>query len=280
MSQLREPKYAHEPVEHSGTLLETDDDVRQALLANVRPSAPKIEMRPAEAFRPTARPPLALLTVFDDGESDGEVIRMRAPRFIIGRTHGDLRIPFDNRISSRHVEITHQLVGESQRWVVTDLQSRHGLFVRVSRALLSDKSEILVGTGRYRFDAAPVSDPRATKHFAIQADSNDTHGISEGVGAFFRPPALTEILGRDIGNRVLLVKSEYWIGSDPDCSVCRADDLYCEPHHARIHSDDGGQWFADHNKARNGLWLRMTQVKVESSIQFQIGEQRFRLKIL
>lgn len=264
---------------HTGTLLETDDDVRQALLVNVRPSAPKIEAKPAEPFRPTARPPLALLTVFDDCESDGEVIRIRAPRFIIGRTHGDLKIPFDNRISSRHVEITHQLVGGSQRWIVTDLQSRHGLFVRVSRALLADKAEILVGMGRYRFDAAPDNDPLATKHFAIQPDSNDTRGLSEGVGAF-RPPALTEILGRDIGNRVLLVKAEYWIGSDPSCLVCRADDPYCEPRHARVYCDDSAQWFADHNKARNGLWLRMAQVKVESSIQFQIGEQRFRMKIL
>jgi pSer/pThr/pTyr-binding forkhead associated (FHA) protein len=279
MSQSKVHKYANTPVEHSGTLLETDEDVRQALLANLKAAAPKVDERPAEPFRPTARPPLALLTVYDDGEAEGEVIRIRAPRFIIGRTHGDLRIPFDNRISSRHVEITHQLVGGAHRWVVTDLQSRHGLFVRVSRALLTDKAEILVGRGRYRLDAPSGDQPDATKNFGDRPDSNDTHGLSEGAGAF-RPPALTEVLGKDIGNRVLLVKREYWIGSNAVCEVCRSDDPFCEPRHARVYCDNKGQWFADHNKSRNGLWLRMSQVRAEATIQFQIGEQRFRLKVL
>jgi len=277
MSRPKEHEYANTPVEHAGTLLETDEEIRQAL-ANLKGTAPKIDARPAEPFRPTARPPLALLTAYDDGETDGEVIRLRVPRFIIGRTHGDLRIPFDNRISSRHVEITHQVVAGSHRWVVTDLQSRHGLFVRVSRALLADKAEILVGRGRYRFDAG-LDQPDATRDFGVPADSSETHGLSEGVGGF-RPPALTEVLGKDIGNRILLVKPEYWIGSETSCAVCRADDPFCEPRHARVYCDNRGQWFADHTKSHNGLWLRMPQVKVETSIQFQIGEQRFRLKVL
>ena len=31
--------------------------------------------------------------------------------------------------------------------------------------------------------------------------------------------------------------------------------------------------------ALNGLWLRMPQITVESVAQFQIGEQRFQLKV-
>ena len=100
---------------------------------------------------------MAVLTVFDDGKTDGEMIRIRDHRFIIGRTEGDLCIPLDGRMSARHVEITHQLVGGLHRWVVTDLQSTHGMFVRVSRTVLADKAEFLVGNGRYRFDA-PVTD--------------------------------------------------------------------------------------------------------------------------
>ena len=99
------------------------------------------------------RPPVAVLTIFDDGKTDGELIRIRDHRFIIGRTEGDLCIPLDGRISSRHLEITHQIVGGLHRWVVTDLQSTHGMFVRVSRTALADKAEFLVGNGRYRFDA-------------------------------------------------------------------------------------------------------------------------------
>ena len=37
---------------------------------------------------------------------------------------------------------------------------------------------------------------------------------------------------------------------------------------------------AEHNKTQNGLWLRMAQIVAESMIQFQIGEQRFQLKVM
>ena len=40
-----------------------------------------------------------------------------------------------------------------------------------------------------------------------------------------------------------------------------------------------GHWHAEHNKTQNGLWLRMSQIVAESMIQFQLGEQRFRLKV-
>ena len=96
---------------------------------------------------------MAVLTIFDDGKTDGELIRIRDHRFIIGRTEGDLCIPLDGRISIRHLEITHEIVGGLHRWVVTDLQSTHGMFVRVSRTALADKAEFLAGNGRYRFDA-------------------------------------------------------------------------------------------------------------------------------
>ena len=94
-----------------------------------------------------------LLTVFDDGKSEGEVVRIRAERFVIGRSEGDLRIAHDELISARHVEITRLRVGEAYRWVITDLQTTNGLFVRVSRTVLADKAEFLVGRGRYRLEA-------------------------------------------------------------------------------------------------------------------------------
>jgi hypothetical protein len=280
MSQPQKPSQPNLSVEHSGTLLETDGDIRQALLAGIKGSPPPAGERPAVPYRPTSRPPIALLTVCDDGDADGEILRIRCPRFVIGRTHGDLKIPFDKRISSRHVEITQQLVDGAHRWVVTDLQSRHGLFVRVSRALLADKSEILVGKGRYRFDAAHEGAGESAGDRPIEPNSNATYGISEAAAAF-RPAAITEILGQEeIGNRIVLVKPEYWIGTDSICHISRADDPFCEPRHARIYRNQNGKWYADHNKSRNGLWMRVPQVKVETTIQFQIGEQRFRLKML
>jgi hypothetical protein len=293
---IRHPA-GQQPIERSGTVLETDDDIRQAVLSGHKgqqpgaavtvgpppPSpaaqAPAPSARGAIPFRPTARPPVAILTVFDDGKTDGEMIRIRDHRFVIGRSEGDLVIPVDGRISVRHVEITHQVVGGLHRWVVTDLQSTHGLFVRVSRTVLADKSEFLVGNGRYRFDAAHVDAGETIDEIPHEGRFGETHGWSEGQGPM-RPPAVTELLGKDIGNRVLLVKNEYWIGSDPSCSICRPDDPFCERRHVRLYRGGSrGGWHAEHPKTQNGLWMRMPQVTVESTAQFQIGEQRFQLKV-
>src|SRR5262249_32462607 len=152
--------------ERAGTVLWTEEDIRQAMLTGTRgqpqtiPTDPRAQSptppgpgRAVSPFRPTLRPPIPVLTVCDDGKADGEVIRIRDGRFVIGRTEGDFCIPLDGRISARHVEITHQLVGGLHRWVLTDLRSTHGMFVRVSRTALADKAEFLVGGGRYRFDA-------------------------------------------------------------------------------------------------------------------------------
>jgi FHA domain len=287
-----------QPVERSGTLIETDDDIRQAFLSGPKglqpgspigtnapapmPPAPEPQSRAARSavpYRPTVRPPVAILTVFDDGRTDGELIRIRDHRFIIGRTEGDLCLPLDGRISAKHLEITHQVVGGLHRWVVTDLQSTHGLFVRVSKTALADKAEFLVGNGRYRFDA-PVADAGPTlDHEPNQGGFSGTVGWNDGASTI-RPPAVTELIGSEIGNRMLLIKHEYWIGSDPSCPICRPDDPFCEPRHVRLYRGGSrGGWHAEHNKTQNGLWMRMPQIAVESTARFQIGEQQFQLRV-
>src|SRR5436190_8994371 len=90
--------------EPAGTLLETDDDIRKALVPNKPAPTPAATEQapssqpPASIYRPTVRAPVAILTVFDDGKSDGEVIRIRGERFVIGRSEGDLLLPHDGRI--------------------------------------------------------------------------------------------------------------------------------------------------------------------------------------
>jgi hypothetical protein len=129
------PGQPSDPPERSGTVLETDDDIRQALLSGLKgqrqnvPVEPKPSPgagRPASPYRPTVRPPVPILTVFDDGKIDDEVIRLRGPKFTIGRTERDLRFPMDGRMSSRHVEITHQVVGGLHRWVSPTSRARTG----------------------------------------------------------------------------------------------------------------------------------------------------------
>ena len=90
---------------------------------------------------------------------------------------------------------------------------------------------------------------------------------------------MTELLGNEIGNRMLLVKPEYWIGSDPTCAICRPDDPFCEPRHVRLFRGSNGGWHAEHNRTFNGLWIRMAQIVVDATVRFQIGEQRFQIKV-
>ena len=303
MSQPPRPGQPNPNVDRSGTLIETEEEVRQALLSGLKgqppipaavpavppppvppampaaaPQPQAVAARTASVYRPTARPPIPMLIVFDDGRMEGEVIRIREPRFVIGRTEGDLRFPLDGRMSGRHVEITHQFVGGLHRWVVTDLQSTHGMFVRVSKTVLADKAEILVGNGRYRFDA-PQADAGATAEFGPDDPNRGSTRGWDDAPSPFRAPALTELLGNEIGNRILLVKNEYWIGSDPSCPIGRPDDPFCEVRHVRLYRKPQGGWYAEHYRTLNGLWLRMSQITVDAMVHFQIGEQRFQIKL-
>jgi pSer/pThr/pTyr-binding forkhead associated (FHA) protein len=218
-----------------------------------------------EPFRPTGRPPVAVLTVCDDGKESGEKVRIRAARFVIGRTDGDLVLGHDELISSSHLEITRRFLGGVYRWAITDLQSTNGFFVRISRGVLSHESEILVGGGRYRFLSAvedsAVGNPEPGRPFPL------------------RHPTLVELVGGRPRGEVPLVGLEYWIGRDPGCLIGRPDDPFAEPRHARLFRDDRGQWCFQNNDARNGVWLRRAKWDVKSHCRFQIGEQRFRLDV-
>jgi hypothetical protein len=283
--------------DHTTTCLESDDEVLNALRANLavgaglpEPAADRDEAlaskergrkspsRPwvVRPFKPSSRPPLALLTVFDDGKPEGEVVRLRDGRFVIGRSEGDLIIPHDGMMSSRHVEITRQSVGGQHRWTITDLDSTNGLFFRVLRTVLVDGSEIMLGQGRYRF-LAPVK-PGAGN--AEPADASAKHATRPW-GDSDAPvvPTLAEMVGSGLGARFPLTRSEVWLGADPACDICRLKDPCCDAKHARLHRDVKHGWIIENNRSFNGLWFRLPQLVADSSVQFQIGEQRFKLQI-
>jgi hypothetical protein len=152
------------------------------------------------------------------------------------------------------------------------------MFVRVSKTVLADKAEILVGNGRYRFDA-PQTGTATTAEFGPDDPARGSTRGWDDAPSPFRPPALTELIGNEIGNRTLLTRNEYWIGSDPTCPIGRPDDPFCEPRHVRLYRKPQGAWHAEHNRTLNGLWLRMSQITVDAVVHFQIGEQRFQIKL-
>ena len=206
------------------------------------------------AFRPMLRPPVPRLCVCDDGKNDGEVIRIRDRSFVIGRTEGQLTIPADQLISARHAEIALETDANGETvWVVRDLASSHGTFFRARKTPLENGSELLIGSGKYRF--------------VLAGDSPDAR------------PSLVELFPGGASREMTIEGDEFWIGRDPACEEVRADDPFTEGRHAKIHRDSRGVWVAINNNSANGLWVRLARLEIRGESRFQMGEQRFQLTV-
>src|SRR5437588_5592043 len=116
---LSPDKSAEPPLD--GTRLESDDEIRQVIQARRARLAAQTQQQPlaaqskapaaavatveAQAERPVQRPPIALLCILDDGKADGEWVRLRADATVIGRSEGDVRLPHDGLVSTRHAQV-------------------------------------------------------------------------------------------------------------------------------------------------------------------------------
>jgi pSer/pThr/pTyr-binding forkhead associated (FHA) protein len=274
------------------TVLESVEDLR----AQIRKSATVVEPRPVEArgsaaptvgqpgdtlaFRPTLRPPLALLTVLDDGSDTGEVLRIRGGSFVIGRVDGDLVIPHDSGISGRHAEICRRLENGAYRWYLKDLQSTNGTFVRASSMILGHQQEFLVGSRRFRFQApAPPTDPNAASDQSVNA-TRKWQTLSSGEIAAALHPTLIEITPGAAERSFSLAQQEQWLGRDPAQCTIFVDDPMIDRKHARIYRDGNNRWIAVNVQSVNGLWARIHEVGLGRGGLFQCGEQQFLIKVL
>jgi hypothetical protein len=274
------------PVEE--TRLESDEDIRQALLArrakkgppgapSKAPPAARAEIEP-QAERPVLCPPTALLCLLDDGQSDGEWVRLHGDVTIVGRTEGIIRIPHDGLVSGRHAEICRQRGPNGYRWVLADLQSTNGTFVRIRNTVLHNENEVIIGSGRYRFEAgmsvaaAGAPPPVAPQTTQPWADAAPVRSLV---------PSLVEMSPAGPLNRFTLTLPEYWIGRDSKtCPIARPDDVLVNARHARLYRDPKGQWHIENNDSLNGLWLRICEPTVlAGACQFRMGEQQFIFRV-
>lgn len=249
----------------------------------------------ARVYKPMSRPPMAILTAFDDGSDDGETVRIRAERFVIGRTEGDLKIPHDSRISARHAELVRQLQDDGRwMWTLRDLDSTNGTFARVATAILKDGQEFLVGRTRYQFTAGidpsaaaanselaggATPNPSRDEATAPSKSARTTMPLSSDAGKMLLP-SLAEFMPAGLGARVPLFRDEHWLGADRTyCEIVPTDDDFVSPRHARLSRDSKGRWHIANNKSINGVWLRIDEIELQNSCYFQIGEQRFSFKV-
>jgi pSer/pThr/pTyr-binding forkhead associated (FHA) protein len=237
--------------------------------------------RTAIQFRPAKRPPILVLCVLDDGRTrHGEEIRIRADSFVIGRADADLNIPHDAGISNRHAQIARIAENGRHGFVLRDLGSKTGTFLRVSKTTLQDGQELMLGRRRYKFVCPPA--PQSPSNSAGPAVLQAIHDRASPESSEPResPATLVELSSHGDGLRYVLKPGKNLIGTDTkQCSIIIADDLCVSPVHARFRISSRQAWVIENMKSANGVWIRVNEIELENHCEFQLGEQRFYVEI-
>ncbi len=270
----------------SGTVLESAEEVRQAIQDAQRSLQSAIERpRPAggeaqessstQPFRPRNRPPMAVLCVRFDEEDEGQQIAVFASPFVIGRVEGNLVIDNDTEISGRHAELIRVFDNGRHFWQLHDLKSTNGTFVRAAVALLKDQQEVLLGGRRYRFEIETADDAtdrtRSPSTRKVQQAPSRTEQRALA--------SLVEVGETGSEKRFAITSTEHWIGRDSRLSSIVLDDPMVSPRHARLYRDKQNRWLLSNAKSLNGIWLRINRIDLGSTAQFQLGEQRFSIRM-
>ncbi|MGL4463211.1 MAG: FHA domain-containing protein [Planctomycetia bacterium] len=227
----------------------------------------------AVAFRPRLRPPTAVLIVLDDGRTTGEMVRLRRASTIIGRVEGDIVIPHDDSMSSRHVEILREHQNGRWIWTVKDLGSTNGTFLRAPKRRVAVGDFVLIAG--IRFEAR---DPAATRAGGtVQWDRRPAPSEPAPTAG---PPGLKFVrldpLDADESFTVVRPGS---LGRNPAADYV-VDDSVVDPLHARFVVDSAGSWILEDADSKNGVWFKVPTVSTEKGLDFQLGEQRFQLRVL
>jgi|GEM_PF-92438 len=225
-------------------------------------------------YRPTIRPPVPVLTILDDGSLEiGEDIRIRSPSVSIGRSGGDVVLQLDATISGQHAEI-RRIDGESgPQWVLTDLKSINGTFVRVSSADIVESTIFIMGSRRYRLEGLPPpSDEEGD-----DTSSNTNEALSgPAIGSH---PVLVDLNKRSNGIRHVLRTSSVTIGNASGACDIVIDDPLLAPYHATICRNNEGEWQVFASQSCNGVWVNIDSIMLAPLCYFQCGEQQFRFAI-
>jgi pSer/pThr/pTyr-binding forkhead associated (FHA) protein len=225
-----------------------------------------------EAFRPRLRPSVPRVTILDDGEvTQGETVRVRDAITLIGRSEGSLRVPHDPLISSRHAELVREGAKAPYRWMLRDLGSSNGTFVRCGKTVLGPDRLILLGSHRLRFQP-PAADPKLTEGELRTVPVDLRTMLSAGC------PTLVETTGsRHL--TISLTKPLLTVGR-PGCgNDIELGDPLIAPRHAEIVLDRSGDWRIEAKPSRNGVWVQIASIRLTKECWFQCGEQRFRFEM-
>jgi pSer/pThr/pTyr-binding forkhead associated (FHA) protein len=229
----------------------------------------------SQPFRPTSRPPMLVLCLLDQGRDGGEFRRIRGDRAVIGRTQSDIVIEHDPGISGEHAALVRVESDGRLRWWLEDLQSRNGTFARCAEAPLEHEQEFLIGMKRLRFETAEAAESLSGQ------DRKTTQAWQAVTPADLSRllPSLVELTPSGPGTRTPLVATEHWIGTDASCAVVVSGDPFVSKRHAKVFRTPQGRWRIKDGSSRNGTWLRVRKVPIDTTAELQIGEQRILVKV-
>ncbi len=220
-------------------------DFRGTLIVGDSVAPQKSEPSSTPLYRPSVRPPMAVVKLFHDGTTSFTSYPVFGDRFRIGRIDGDLIVLHDSWMSGRHAEIQRRRIGDRFAWYLVDMKSTNGSFVRSDTTLLKNNDELFLGQERYRFST-----------------QNGRAGLihaTKGVGQQWWFRGRKEI-----------------IGSKPPCGLPSfATDPFLDPEHATVIQGPDGAWMIEDNNSQNGVWYRIMEIQLTANSAFQLGEQRF-----
>lgn len=248
-------------------VVETQDVIRWI----TEPTVPFSRVSPGgeRPFRPTLRPRIPVVSCLDDGGvASGQDFRLRDERFLIGRTEGDVTVSCDKTISSKHAEIRRVNHRGHWEWVLEDLGTANGTFVRVASSVFFDDTIVILGGRRFRLEAASASLSTGDDDGTRYVDSRETHLViwpklvetgkdEKGLSFEIRRPRVT--LGA--------------LGGGCDISI---DDPCLAKHHATITLEASGRLKIRAEKTVNGVWANVQSIKLTPYCFFRCGEQVFR----
>ena len=224
-------------------------DSAGTMVASGADSAMELSVSPTSRYRPTLRPPMPILHLLSDDQNFLVNYALTGERFSVGRVSGDLVIPHDLSISSKHVEIQRRRANQEHQWHLVDLKSTNGTFVRVHSADLRHNDMLQIGKERYRF----VNQGKET---GLRHVSQNPQG---------------ELWGFK-GKEIRVGRNS--LGLTP----CK-EDPFVEPVHAFFRQKNSKEWTVHDNHSLNGTWLRVRTAIIHDKFEFQIGEQCLRVSI-
>lgn len=209
---------------------------------------------PDRLFRPQLRPPTPVLRVMDDDQQGFEELRLRSKAFTLGRVHGELTFGNDRVMSSRHARITletNKATGE-KRWMLQDLGSVNGTFLRVPEVPLSDRERLWLGG-----DLIRVSLNKKTGELTLVE------------------------LKTENPDRATLRPGVHWVGLGSGCVEFLKASPFLDDRGFSAESDAAGRWRLIDHDSTNGLWRSIDEEPVELAhdTQFKLGEQHFIFKL-